>query len=130
MHDSKIGFREWAVAIFLVATNIKGNSSTKLVNDIGVKQKTSWYMTMRINQAYSNVTAIFKVAIEVDETYIGVNEAKNHKNKKLNSGRGAGGKVAVVNIKERETGFIVAKTVTCTTKRDSAVLYSRYSLRR
>lgn len=129
MHDSKIGFREWAIAIFLVATNIKGNSSTKLVNDIGVNQKTSWHMTMRIHQAYSNVTAIFKGEIEVDETYIGVNEAKNHEDKKLNSGHGPGGKVAVVGIKERETGFIVAKTVTGTTKRDSAVLYSRYSQR-
>lgn len=81
MHDSKIGFREWAIAIFLVATNIKGNSSTKLVNDIGVKQNTSWYMTMRIDQAYSNVTAIFKEETEFDETYIGVNEAKIHENK-------------------------------------------------
>ena len=42
MHDSKIGFREWAIAIFLVATNIKKTPSTKLAHDLGITQKFEW----------------------------------------------------------------------------------------
>ncbi len=52
MHDSKIGFREWAIAIFLMAINIKGTSSTKLAHDLGISQKSAWFMAMRIREAH------------------------------------------------------------------------------
>ena len=119
MHDSKIGFREWGIAIFLVATNIKGTACTKLAHDLGVTQKTAWYMTMRILEAYSNVTTVFKGEgeVEVDKTYIGRREANKHEYKKQNSGRGPVCKTAVIGIKDRETGLIVAKPLTDWTKK-------------
>ena len=52
MHDSKIGFREWAIAIFLMAINIKGTSSSKLSHVLGISQKSAWFMAMRIRKAY------------------------------------------------------------------------------
>ena len=114
MHDSKFGFRAWAITVFLVTTNTKGTTSTKLAHDLGVMQKTAWYLTMRIREAYSNVTTVLKG--EGDETYIGGKEANKHEHKKLNSGRGQVGKTAVIGIKDRETGHIVAKPVTDTIK--------------
>ena len=71
MYDSKIGYREWAIAIFLFSTNIKGTSSTKLRHDLGITQKSAWYRTMRIREAYSMDKPKLKGQVEVDETYFG-----------------------------------------------------------
>ena len=51
-HESKIGYRERAVAIFLIATNVKCTSSTKLAHVLGISYKSSRYMTIRIREAY------------------------------------------------------------------------------
>ena len=48
MQSSKIGYRKWAIAIYLMTTGIKGTSSMKLHRDIGVTQKTAWHMAHRI----------------------------------------------------------------------------------
>ena len=48
LQSSKIGFRKWAIAIYLVMTNLKGISSMKLHRDLRVTQKTAWHMLHRI----------------------------------------------------------------------------------
>ena len=101
MHDSKIGFREWAIAIFLVATNTKGIPSTKLAQDLGITQKSAWYMIMRIREAYSMDTPKLKGQVDVDETYFGGKEGNKPEHKKLNRGCGPVGKTAVVGAVER-----------------------------
>ena len=35
MHASKIGYQKWAIAIYLMTTNLKGASSMKLHRDLG-----------------------------------------------------------------------------------------------
>ena len=117
MEGSNIGFREWAIAIFLMTTNIKGTSSTKLAHDLGISQKSAWYMAMRIREAYKGHDPILlETAVEVDEAYFGGKEINKPEYKKQNKGRGAVGKIAVVGIKERETGRIIAQPVKDTTK--------------
>ena len=112
MHDSKLPLRKWAFAIYLHLTSLKGVSSMKLHRDIGVSQKTAWYMLQRIRQAWKYEDDIgFAGPVEVDETYIGGKERNKHSSKKLKAGRGPVGKTAVVGAKDRKTKEIRAKVI-------------------
>ena len=47
MQSSKLNYRTWALAIYLLTTNLKGVSSMKLHRDLGVTQKTAWHLAHR-----------------------------------------------------------------------------------
>lgn len=104
MEGSKVSYGKWLMAMYLLGTSLKGVASTKLGNDIGVQQRTAWFMGHRIRTAWANnFSDLFGVKVEFDETYMGGLEKNKHKSKKLNAGRGAVGKEAVVGIKERDS---------------------------
>jgi len=113
MHDSKLDFRTWIWAIYLIITNIKGIASTKMAKDLGVRQATAWHLAMRLRAVYKNSTIRLSEFVEIDETFIGGKESNKHERKKLKSGRGTVGKQAIMGFKQRNgniTGQLIDNT--------------------
>ena len=119
LERSKIPLQKWAIAIYLEMTSLKGISSMKLHRDIGISQKSAWFMLHRIREAFASPTdgPRFRCPVEVDETYMG-GKRKNMSNAKRASltGRGTVGKTAVVGAKDRDTNQVRAQVVEKTDK--------------
>jgi transposase-like protein len=110
---SKVPLDKWVYAMYLLVTARKGISSMQLAKEIGVTQKTAWFILGRLREACSAPDSIDKLkgVIEIDEAFFGGKEANKHEHKKLKAGRGPVGKVAVLGMRERE-GRTRAKVIT------------------
>ena len=47
---SRIPLRKWAIAIYLCLTSLKRVSSMKLHRDLGISQKSAWFMLHRLGK--------------------------------------------------------------------------------
>lgn len=102
MQSSKIGLQKWVIAIYLMSTNLKGVSSMKLHRDLGVTQKTAWFMAQKIRQGWLNGNDDkMDGVVEVDETYIG-GKSKNMSVKERKARKQYSNKFTVVGILERD----------------------------
>ena len=85
LEDSPIGLDKWFPAMWLLSNCKNGISSYELAKDIGVTQKSAWFMLHRIRLAMQNgiMTKIGSDGpVEVDETFIGPNPRKMHADKR------------------------------------------------
>src|SRR3989344_1756149 len=69
--ESKLPLQKWFIAIYLLTTRKKGISSIELAEQVGVRQKTAWFMDHRIREAMEQNDGKLFGTVEVDETYIG-----------------------------------------------------------
>src|SRR6185503_3946325 len=100
---SHVPLHKWIYAMYLLVTARKGISSMQLAKEIGVTQKSAWFMLQRLREACSTPDNIDKLKgiVEVDECFVGGKEGNKHESKKLHAGRGSVGKVAVLGMRER-----------------------------
>ena len=53
LQSSPLGYQIWVVAIYLLTTSLKGQSSMKLHRDLKVTQKTAWFLAHRIRKTFA-----------------------------------------------------------------------------
>ena len=119
--ESKVPLRKWALAIYLMVTGLKGVSSMKLHRDLGLTQKTSWFLAHRIREAWIEGEAPpFDGPVEFDEVHLGGKRKwmRAEKRERLleEYGRGSGSMSTVVGARDRESNDIRVRVVDGTDK--------------
>ena len=102
--NSKIELQKWFLAIWLATSHKKGISSIQLSKDIGVTQKTAWFMLQRIRNCFGfDNDNNLSNEVEVDETYVGGKNKNKHNAKKVEGtqGRSVKDKAPVFGMVER-----------------------------
>ena len=85
---SHIPLHKWIYAMYLLVIARKGISSVQIAKEIGIQQKSAWFMLHRLREACGGELAKLQGIVEVDEAFFGGKEANKHESKKLNAGRG------------------------------------------
>ncbi len=105
--DSPISLDKWLVALWMLVNCKNGISSYEVARDLGITQKSAWFVLHRLRLALQNGN-VGKIGgkgseVEVDETFIGGAARFMHKNrrKRMITERGVKDKLAVMGILER-----------------------------
>lgn len=110
--DSPIPLSKWLPAIWLYSAGKKGRSSHQLAKDLGVTQKTAWFISHRIRLAMDtdSFDAPLSGEVEVDETIMGGRDQNKHRHLRRGNWGPQVGKVAVIGLLERH-GEVRARMV-------------------
>lgn len=101
--DSPLGLDKWLPAMWLIANCKNGISSYEIGRDLGVTQKTAWFMLHRVRLAMQESGGKLSGEVEVDETFIGGKARNMHASKRRDkiTGRGPKDKAIAFGMVER-----------------------------
>ena len=104
MEDSPIGLDKWLTAMWQIVNCKNGISSYEIHRDLGITQKTAWFLDHRIRLALT-CGSFEKLTghVEADETFIGGKARNMHIEKRARriTGTGTKDKTAVMGILQR-----------------------------
>lgn len=108
--NTKLPLRVWFGAIWLITNHPKGIASTTLARDLGITQKSAWFVLHRLRHAArtQSFNKPLKGIVEVDETFVGGKAKNRHRGKRDGKpGPTGSGKTIVAGAVERN-GDVIA----------------------
>ena len=116
---SHVPLHKWIYAMYLLVTARTGISSVQLAKEIGITQKSAWFVLQRLREACGDNLAVLRGIVEVDEMFVGGKEGAKHADKRAPRGSrgGASNKIPVIGMRKRG-GRTRAMPVVGTTTRE------------
>jgi transposase-like protein len=105
LNESPIPLDKWLMAMWMVANCKNGVSSCEMARDLGITQKSAWFLLHRIRESMQDKTAT-KLAgkVEVDESFIGGKARNMHRSRRERVITGTGGKDKAIALGMVERG--------------------------
>jgi transposase-like protein len=94
--ESKLPISKWLMAIHLMTSSKKGISSHQMARELGITQKSAWFLCHRVREAMRQepMASMLTGTVEADETYIGARKPRKKGSSK--AGRGTSKKPVMV----------------------------------